>query len=60
MSEERKYFRTEFAESIFNHKYKHEKANTWKELSETLIEDVCRDYISQEDKEKVEKLRETL
>lgn len=53
MSEERKYFRTEFAESIFNHKYKHEKANTWKELSETLIEDVCRDYISQEDKEEL-------
>lgn len=48
-----KYFRTEFAESIFNHKYKHDKANDWKELSDTLIEDVCRDYLSQEEKDEL-------
>ena len=48
-----KYFRTEFSENIFNYKYKHNKANTWDELSDTLIEDVCRDYLSKEDKKKL-------
>jgi len=44
-------FRTEFAEAIFNQKYKHESAETWDELSRTLIEDVCRNYLSTEEKE---------
>lgn len=43
-------FRTEFSEGIFNHKYKHEGANTWEELSGTLIEDVCRDYLPKSEK----------
>ncbi len=46
-------FRTEFSESIFNHKYKHEGADTWEELSKTLIEDVCKSNMSIEDKEKL-------
>lgn len=49
--EDRKFFRTDFSESIFNYKYKHENANNWKELSSTLIEDVCRNYLSNEEKE---------
>lgn len=49
------YFRTDFSESIFNYKYKHEGANTWKELSSTLIEDVVRDNLSIEDKEQLKK-----
>lgn len=32
-----KPFRTEFSENIFNFKYKHENAETWEELSRTLI-----------------------
>lgn len=48
-----KYFRTEFSESIFNYKYKHDGADTWDELSKTLIEDVCQDYISQEEKDEL-------
>lgn len=48
-----KYFRTEFSESIFGYKYKHEGAETWDELSRTLVEDVCRGYISQEEKEEL-------
>lgn len=47
------YFRTEFSENIFNYKYKHAGANDWKELSDTLVEDVCRDYITQSDKDKL-------
>ncbi len=44
------YFRTEFSENIFNYKYKHEGASDWKELSETLIGDVCREHLSDIDK----------
>lgn len=49
------YFRTEFSENIFNYKYKHDKAENWKELSETLIEDVCREALSQDDKNELAK-----
>jgi ribonucleoside-diphosphate reductase alpha chain len=34
-------FRSQFAETIFNQKYAHEGCETWAELSETLIRDVC-------------------
>lgn len=50
------YFRTEFSESIFKNKYSHEGAETWDQLSETLIEDVCRDKLSKEDKSELKKL----
>ena len=43
-------FRTPFSESIFENKYKHEGAETWEELSETLINDVCRDVLPPEEK----------
>lgn len=46
-------FRTQFSEDIFNYKYKHEGAETWEELSKTLIEDVCRDYLSENEKEQL-------
>lgn len=48
-----KTFRTEFSESIFNYKYKHQGAETWQELSKTLIEDVCKDYLNKEEKEEL-------
>jgi hypothetical protein len=34
-------FRSRFSEDIFNLKYSHPGADTWEELSHTLIEDVC-------------------
>lgn len=34
-------FRTDFAKTIFENKYKHEGAETWQELSNTLAYDVC-------------------
>jgi len=46
-------FRTEFSEKIFENKYKHELAETWDELSETLIEDVCNSRIDAEDKKRL-------
>ncbi len=34
-------FRSKFSEDIFNHKYRHEGAETWEALAHTLVEDVC-------------------
>lgn len=53
MVETSKIFRSKFSEDIFNFKYKHEGAETWEELSRTLIEDVCKDYISKEEREEL-------
>lgn len=53
-------FRSQFSESIFNYKYKHENANTWKELSNTLIEDVCREYLNKESKEELKKMHSSM
>lgn len=50
------YFRTEFSENIFNYKYKHENAEDWKQLSNTLIEDVCRNYLSEDEKTKLKEM----
>lgn len=49
----KKFFRTEFSESIFNYKYKHENCETWDKLSNILINDVCRENITQEEKDKL-------
>ena len=34
-------FLSKFSEDIFNHKYRHEGAETWAALADTLVEDVC-------------------
>lgn len=34
-------FRSKFSEDIFNHKYRHEGAETWAALAKTLVNDVC-------------------
>jgi ribonucleoside-diphosphate reductase alpha chain len=39
-------FRSEFSENIFNYKYKHEGAETWDQLADTLVADVCTPYMS--------------
>lgn len=44
-------FRSKFSEDIFNHKYRHEGAETWEALSKTLVEDVCGDLLKTEEKE---------
>ena len=43
-------FRSKMAEDIYNHKYSHEGAETWSELSKTIVEDVCGDLMSTNDK----------
>lgn len=46
-------FRNKFAEDIFNQKYRHEGALTWADLSKTLVEDVCRNKMTQEEKDRL-------
>ncbi len=43
-------FRIPYSESTFNQKYKHEGAETWAELSKTLIDDVCKDNMHPDEK----------
>ena len=44
-------FRSKFSEDIFNHKYKHEGAETYSELAKTVVEDVCQEHLSPDEKE---------
>lgn len=50
-------FRSKFSEDIFNHKYRHEGAETWSALAKTLVEDVCdvagNQVMSKEDKKQL-------
>jgi ribonucleoside-diphosphate reductase alpha chain len=52
-------FRSKFSEDIFNHKYRHEGAETWAALAHTLVEDVCgthdgNELMGVEDRRKLE------
>jgi len=50
-------FRSKFSEDIFNHKYRHEGAETWAALAHTLVEDVMSaggDAVTKEDKAQLE------
>jgi len=49
-------FRTHIGRSIFDAKYKHDGANTWSELSRTLVEDVCGKYLPRKEVEELVKL----
>lgn len=39
-------FRSQFSLDIFNQKYRHEGAETWDELANTLVLDVCKEHLS--------------
>jgi hypothetical protein len=45
--------RSPFAETIFTQKYAHENCMAWSDLCKTLVEDVCRDKMSKEDKDQL-------
>ncbi len=49
----KKLFRSKFGEDIFNHKYRHENAETWDKLSDTVVEDVCRERMTKTEKERL-------
>ena len=39
-------FRSKFSEDIFNHKYRHDGAETWDALASTLVTDVCGEVLT--------------
>jgi ribonucleoside-diphosphate reductase alpha chain len=46
-------FRSKFSEDIFNQKYAHEGCETWTELADVLVEDVCKDHMSGSEKDQL-------
>jgi ribonucleoside-diphosphate reductase alpha chain len=56
LNKENNPFRTGFSRDIFESKYKHDIAETWQELSNTLIDDVCDSRINPEDKKRLVEL----
>lgn len=48
-------FRSKFSEDIFKFKYAHDGCETWADLSRTLVEDVCSDYMTKEDRSQLQK-----
>jgi len=53
-------FRSKFSEDIFYHKYAHEGCDTWAELSTVLVEDVCQDRLTVDEKETLTQAIENL
>lgn len=49
-------FRSKLSFDIFNLKYAHEGCETWPNLAYTLVEDVCQNYLSQDDKDELVQL----
>jgi ribonucleoside-diphosphate reductase alpha chain len=43
-------FKSKFAEDTFINKYKHEHAETWPELVDTLVEEVCGEHLTKDEK----------
>ena len=46
-------FRSKFSEDIFNTKYSHEGAETFHELSCTVVNDVCQSHLTADEKEEL-------
>lgn len=44
-------FRSKLSEDIFNNKYRHVGAESWAELARTVVEDVCQDNMSKDEKD---------
>jgi ribonucleoside-diphosphate reductase alpha chain len=46
-------FRSDFGRTIFNQKYRHEGAETWAELADTLAKQVCGPYLKKDEVEQI-------
>ena len=46
-------FRSKFSEDIFNTKYSHTGAETMHELACTLVEDVCQNHLTRDEKDEL-------
>jgi len=49
-------FRSKLSFDIFNLKYRHEGCETWPSLAHVLVEDVCQDFLSQDEKDELTQL----
>ena len=48
-SNENPMFRSKFSEDIFKQKYSHQNCYTWSDLAKTLVEDVCKDILTDDE-----------
>ena len=55
-SNENPMFRSKFSEKIFKQKYAHHGCETWASLAKVLVEDVCTDRMSGDDKNELTQL----
>lgn len=46
-------FRSSFSETVFLQKYAHQGCETWADLARVLVEDVCRDKMTQDEKDEL-------
>jgi len=53
-------FRSKFSEDIFNTKYAHEGSETWDALCRTLVRQVCGEYLSPDDQDRLTKYMQDL
>lgn len=52
-SNENPMFRSKFSEDIFRQKYAHAGCETWEALAKTLVDDVCGEFLSREDRDQL-------
>lgn len=48
-SNENPMFRSKFSEDIFKQKYAHQGCHTWADLSKTLVDDVCGEFLPKDE-----------
>jgi ribonucleoside-diphosphate reductase alpha chain len=53
-------FRSKFSEDIFNTKYAHEGSETWDALCRTLVRQVCGEYLTGDDQDRLTKYMQDL
>lgn len=56
VSDRNPMFRSKFSEDIFHNKYAHDRCETWALLADVLVEDVCGNWISDDDKAAIKKM----
>ena len=55
-SNENPMFRSKFSEDIFKQKYAHHNCETWDALASVLVDDVCQNYMSKDEKEELKRI----
>ena len=55
-SNENPMFRSKFSEDIFKHKYAHHGCETWSALANVLVDDVCQEYLTEDEKDEIKRM----